>query len=103
VPSYLVELYQPRAGSASAAGENARVAGALATFGGHELRYVRTYVVAEDEMCFHVFEAASRDVVVEAAERAGLSDARVTEAVERAAAPRRDRNEDVLGRAGGVV
>jgi hypothetical protein len=87
------------------------VAKALATLGGEELRYVRTYFVAEDEICFHVFEAASREVVVEAAERAGLTDARITEAVERAATslpgccstrvgpPRLDVNDEMGGAA----
>jgi hypothetical protein len=79
MPSYLVELYLPRVGSLAAAAEDARRAEEL---GGDGLRYVRTYFVAEDETCFHVFEASSRDAVVEAASRAGLRDARVTEAVE---------------------
>jgi hypothetical protein len=84
MPSYLVELYLPSVGSLSAAAEDARRV-ELAALEGEELRYVRTYFVAEDETCFHVFEACSRDAVAEASRRAGLEDARITEAVERVA------------------
>jgi hypothetical protein len=78
VPSYLVELY-PRCGvSLSTGPEDARRVQAASADGG--LWYVRTLFVAEDETCFHVFEAPSRDAVVEAATRAGLAGARVTEA-----------------------
>ena len=46
---------------------------------GRALRYVRTLVVAEDETCFHVFEAPSREALAEAARRAGLGEPRITE------------------------
>ena len=82
MPSYLLELYLPRAGSLAAAAEDARRVEQFATLEGEELRYVRTFFVAEDETCFHVFEASSREAVLEASRRAGLEDARVTEAVE---------------------
>jgi hypothetical protein len=85
MPSYLVELYLPSVGSLSAAAEDARRVERLAALEGDELRYVRTYFVAEDETCFHVFQACSRDAVAEASRRAGLEDARITEAVERVA------------------
>ena len=49
---------------------------------GRALRSVRTLFVAEDETYFHVFEAPSRDALVEAARSAGLTHVRVTEAVE---------------------
>jgi hypothetical protein len=78
MPSYLLERYLSRVGSLSAAAQDARRVEGL---GGAALRYVRTYFVAEDEICFHVFEAPSRDAVVEAASRAGLGDARVAEAM----------------------
>jgi hypothetical protein len=78
MPSFLLELYLPRVGSLAAAAEGAR---RVERFG-DQLRYVRTYFVAEDETCFHVFEAGSREAVVEASRRAGLKDARVTGTVE---------------------
>jgi hypothetical protein len=42
---------------------------------------VRTILVPEDETSFHVFEAASREAVVEAARRAAFNAVRVVEAV----------------------
>jgi hypothetical protein len=82
MPSYLLELYLPRAGSLSEAAEDARRIEKLAADRDDELRYVRSYFVAEDETCFHIFEASSRQAVVEASRRAGLDDAHITEAVE---------------------
>lgn len=76
MPTYLLEIYLPRSTPITEAADAARVIAANRT----ELRYVRTWVVAEDETCFHVFEAPSREVVTEAAREAGLADARVTEA-----------------------
>ena len=82
MPSYLIELYLPRVGSLSAAAEDARRVEQLAALDGEQVRYARTYFVAEDETCFHLFEASSRDAVVEAASRAGLEHARITEMVQ---------------------
>lgn len=45
------------------------------------MRYVRSVFVPEDETCFYLYEAASPDVVREAARCAGLGVERVTEAV----------------------
>ena len=50
--------------------------------GGEPIRYLRSILVPEDETCFHVFEAAGREAVGEAAKRAGFDAARVTEAIE---------------------
>jgi Protein of unknown function (DUF4242) len=82
VPTYLLELYLRRGVSLSSAAEDARRVQAASALAGGGLRYVRTLFVAEDETCFHVFEAPSRDAVVEAASRAGLESARVTEAAQ---------------------
>jgi uncharacterized protein DUF4242 len=77
MPSYLLEVYVSKADSLPRASEEAR---RLAD--GGNVRYVRTTFLREDETCFHVFEARSREAVVEAARRAGLPNARVTEAIE---------------------
>jgi hypothetical protein len=81
VPSYLLELKLPHGVSPSCGAEDARRVQAAAVPGAGELRYVRTVFVAEEETCFHLFEAPSRNAVVEAAARAGLAVARVTDAV----------------------
>jgi hypothetical protein len=58
MPSYLMELYVSKVESAPRAAEDARRVADLAAPDAGELRYVRTLFVAEDETCFHVFEAA---------------------------------------------
>ena len=81
MPSYLLELYLPHAGCAQAS-ESARTVAEQAARRGPGVRHVRTLYVAEDETCFHVFEAPSRGALLEAARDAGLTDVRVTEAVQ---------------------
>jgi hypothetical protein len=77
VPRYLVELYAP-------VGQHLdEVVGRAQRMGEPDVRYVRTMFVAEDETCFHVFEAPSREAVSAAATKNGFADARITEAVER--------------------
>jgi hypothetical protein len=44
------------------------------------VRWLRSYFVAEDEMCLHVFEAASLEAAIRASELAGLKAERVVEA-----------------------
>ena len=82
MPRYLLELYLSRAGSIDHAVAAARRLEDASVNEPSKVRYVRTLLVAEDETCFHVFEAPSRDVLREAARRGGLASARLTEAVE---------------------
>lgn len=85
MPTYLVEAYQARGRDVkelSRLEERARAAAREVTRLHAEVRYVRAILVPEDETCFYVFEARSREVVAEAAVRAGLSEARITESVE---------------------
>lgn len=82
MPSYLVELYLPRGRKIEEAVVAARRAAEAAADGGTPIRYVRSLHLAEEETCLHMFEAPTREAVVEATRRAGLEGARVTEAVE---------------------
>ena len=82
MPSYLLELYVPRTCSVPEASAAARSVEDAARRSGLELRYVRTLFVAEDETCFHVFEAPSREILAASLERAGVREARITEAIQ---------------------
>ncbi len=83
--SYSLELYLPRGKAATLddAVAKARLAAEELSREGSPVRYLRSMYLTEDEICFHVFEAPSRDSVAEAARRAGLADSRITETVER--------------------
>jgi hypothetical protein len=79
----MVELYVSR-GEAGAVERFARSAGLAAdelSREGSPVRYLRSIFVPEDETCFYLYEAASAQVVLEAAQRAGLPFDRITEAV----------------------
>jgi hypothetical protein len=83
VPSYLLECYVPNA-EASAAGGAARRARLVAEQLSHEgmsVRYLRTLFLPEDELCFHLFEAGSSDVVEELARRTEPGRCRLVSAV----------------------
>jgi hypothetical protein len=82
--NYLVEVYLPRsrAHEARATGRRARAAAEALAHEGVPIRYVRTTYLPDDETCFHVFQAASADIVEEAGRRAELGRARVLPAVE---------------------
>ena len=84
MPSYLVETYMPRshAQEARAAGECARAAAEELSRENRDVRYVRTTFLPDDETCFHLFEAASHDVVEEVSRRARLGHARIIPAIE---------------------
>jgi hypothetical protein len=85
---YLVEAYAPRAGSNDPALGVARLQAAAEelTAEGVRVQYVRSIVVPDDEICFHVLEGPSADAIGELGRRAGLTFDRVTEAVEPVAA-----------------
>ena len=83
-PTYLVEVYLARSRCDDGDGTARRVRRAAEelTREGTSVRYVRTTFVPDDETCFHVFEAADRDAVVELTRRAGLADGRIVPAFE---------------------
>jgi hypothetical protein len=84
VQSYLVEVYLPRsrAQEARATARRARAAARALAREGVLIRYVQTTYLPDDETCFHLFEAASTDIVEEAGRRAELGRMRVVPAVE---------------------
>jgi len=81
---YLVEAFVPRsqAPEARAAARDARTAAHQLAREGTPIRYVRTTFLPDDETCFHVFEAASEEVVAEACRRAGIGPGRIVWAIE---------------------
>ena len=80
---YLLETYVSRTGADSvpACADRARRAAQQLRRQGTLVRYLRTVFVPEDETCFHLYEAASEEVVREAAERAELRIERIVEAI----------------------
>jgi hypothetical protein len=81
---YLVEAYVPnaRVREARSAGHRASAAAGQLSREGIAIRYVRTTFLPDDETCFHVFEAASEEIVEEVCRHAGLGSLRIVEAVE---------------------
>jgi len=50
--------------------------------GGIPVRHVRSFLAPSDDICFHVFEAPSRDAVARMTELANLDHERITEVIE---------------------
>jgi len=82
VAEYLVELYLPGAASDGAGvATRAQAAAEAMASEGIAVRFLRSILVPEDEICFCLYEAPSAHVVTEAATRAALLFDRVLEAV----------------------
>ena len=77
MPTYLVETFSPAAGAAEMTAGFAHIGEGRA-----RVRHVRSTFLPEDEICFHLFEAPSREAVCEAFERAGIPYERMSEATE---------------------
>lgn len=84
MPEFLVETYLPssRSTEVEAAAARSRAAAEELAGEGAAIRFVRTTFLPDDETCFHLFEAATHELVEEAARRAGIARARITVAVE---------------------
>ncbi len=84
MPRYLAELYLPRTGSSSLqeVAVRARSAADGMTREGTPVRYLRAIFLGDDEVCFHLYEAASPELVQEASRRAAIPIERVTEALD---------------------
>ncbi len=83
MPSYLVETYLPRGGSAErcACETRSRSAAEELARAGVPVRFVGLIHVPEDETCFFVFDAPSSRAAARVAELAALDHVRVVEAV----------------------
>jgi hypothetical protein len=80
---YLVESYVSPAAAhiEEIDGRARRAAGELAGEGA-AIRFLRSILVPEDEMCVLHYDASSRELAIEAARRAGLTSDRVVEMLE---------------------
>lgn len=83
MPEFLVELFVPRAARAEVQcdAKRARIAADELSREGASVRYLRPLFLPEEETCFHLYEAASLDLVHEAARRAELPLDRIIEAI----------------------
>jgi hypothetical protein len=81
--AFLAEVYTSAAAAtlAPAGIEHLSRAADELTREGTAVRFVRSILIPEDETCFYLYEAGSRQAVYDAAARAGLRLARVTEAL----------------------
>jgi hypothetical protein len=84
MPSYLVEQYFPKSRLPELHLEASRTEAAARELAGDgvRIRYLRTTFLPDDETCFHLVEATGTDEVGELCRRAGLTNARVTRAVD---------------------
>ena len=82
--SYLVEQYLPKSRLNALHLEARRAEAVVEELSGDgvRIRYVRTTFLPDDETCFHLVEANGADDVGELCRRAGLTNARVTRAVD---------------------
>ncbi len=78
VKSFLLEAYLGSVGRAEIDAVARRAQGLEA---GGRIRYWGSLVLLEDEICFHIFEAPSERVLLEAIERVALEHDRVVETV----------------------
>ncbi len=83
VPDYVVEFYLSRldADAVGRAAERARSTTAAMAEDGTTVRYLRSVFLPEDETGFHFFQAASADLVRDAAMTARLPIDRVIEII----------------------
>jgi hypothetical protein len=75
VSEYLVEVYRPRTLSRSAPDptpHDLSIALKKMTTDGNPIRLVCSIFVPDEEICFYLFEASSREAVEDAATRSGL-------------------------------
>lgn len=89
MPGFILETYTPRLSSSDL---DDLVGRAKRATTGTQVSHVRSYLVPEDEMCMHVFEAPSGAAVHDVAARAGLEIERIVQTVGELADPTTGRN-----------
>jgi hypothetical protein len=82
VATFVIESYMSRTGTGELDAAAARLRAAIAEMpeSAGRVRYLRSMFVPDDEICFHVIEAPSQEVALDAARRAGLTPDRVVKA-----------------------
>lgn len=75
--TFLVEAYAPATSDVLALSARAEAAAASETRSA--VRHIRSILVPEDEICFHLFEAGSADSVARAIDKADLRAQRIVE------------------------
>ena len=75
--TFLVEAYAPATSEVTALTRQAEAAAASQV--GASIRHIRSILVPEDEICFHLFEAGSVDIVARAIGNADLRAQRIVE------------------------
>jgi hypothetical protein len=80
--SFLVEAFTPAQADLAEIEQRAREAARQLSLAGTAVRHVRSIYVPEDEICFHLFDAASLEAVRQASSDARLDAQRIVEAVD---------------------
>ena len=75
--TFLVEAYAPASSELSALSRQAQAA--VESESGASIRHIRSILVPEDEICFHLFEAGSVDIVARAIGNADVRAQRIVE------------------------
>ena len=75
---YLAEAYAPSSAEFAVLVEQARLAAASST-AAVDVRHVRSILLRDDEICFHLFEAASMETLRAALDAAALRAHRIVE------------------------
>jgi hypothetical protein len=79
VTAYLVEEYRPNPQSTAEIEDRARRAVVQLSETGVPVTYERSIFIPDDELCLHLLHGPSREAILEAVRRAGISPVRVVE------------------------
>lgn len=76
--TFLVEAYAPASSTLDRISEQAQLA-EIGASPVSSIRHIRSILVRDDEMCFHLFEAESADALVKAVQSADMTAPRIVE------------------------